>query len=145
MPKNLIPKSKAKTAYGLLSEVRALILAEPLRYDQGTWIERKDNPRRNFDGDICEAPKSYPACGTVGCVAGWVATLTRKETWAYDETEGIAQIKLGLNDEQAIMLFDCDAVRHTIEPQTIQHAKAGARHIQRFQKKHAAQLKAKKL
>jgi hypothetical protein len=29
-----MPVSKAKTAYGLLSEIRKLILEEPKRYDQ---------------------------------------------------------------------------------------------------------------
>ena len=61
MKSQAIPTSKAKTAHELLGEVRRIILAEPLRYDQTSTLMYVD-PK--------EKPDRYPACGTVGCVAG---------------------------------------------------------------------------
>lgn len=62
MKTKALPKSKAKTAYGLLSEVRRLILEEPKRYDQGAFICRIGGKGRSWDLD----PEQAPACGTVG-------------------------------------------------------------------------------
>lgn len=140
MAKSLIPKSKAKTAYGLLSEIRALILAEPLRYSQRWWLMR-DGKAGNFE----KPQMGYPNCGTVGCVAGWVVSVTRKRVNDSFEVEEAAQRILGLENWIAGELFTEDAVPSTIQPQTQAHAEAGARHIARFQKKYRAQLLAKKV
>jgi hypothetical protein len=88
MKKDLIPKSKAKTAYGLLSEVRKLILEEPKRYDQGIYIARINGA--NDSVDLRSEYRQEPACGTVACVAGWVATLKRGSKFGYDEADEIA-------------------------------------------------------
>lgn len=62
-----IPRSKAKTAWGLLEDVKKAIRAEPKRADMTTFGAR----RPPTDGG--------PACGTVGCVAGWIALLGRTD------------------------------------------------------------------
>lgn len=55
-----LPTTKAKTAYGLLTAITKLIIAEPKRYSQHTFIETKDGP-----SDVFEIPQ-FPECGTVG-------------------------------------------------------------------------------
>lgn len=129
-----LPASKAKNAYDLLGEVRALILAEPKRYDQSTYIER---------GSGVTDDREFPACGTVGCVAGWVATLKRKTQFDGPSTPKIAAKILGLTDDQRWDLFDGDAAGY--DWQTEGHAQLGAAHIKRFQQAHAAQLKARRV
>ena len=124
----LIPKSKAKTAYGLLSEIAALVTAEPKRFDMSTWIRREkhgENARRGF-----------PACGTVGCIGGWTQLLRPRE--------GGAQTILGLTFEQSNELFTPSGWLAE-DGQTAAHARKYVAHLRRFQKKYAAQLKAKKL
>lgn len=138
--KSLIPKSRAKTAYGLLNEVKRLILAEPKRYDQGTFIARRNGHSRLFD------PQDFPACGTVGCVAGWVATLKTEKLFEYGATPLIAKRILGLDRLQQAELFDGCAgatIEHTA--QTLKHAQAGVAHIERFQQRYSAQLRRTKV
>ena len=136
MSKRAIPTSKAKTAYGLLSEVRRLILEEPLRYCQGDWLKRLED---YSDANSQYAP-TFPACGTIGCVAGWVATLKGPTNQRYSLVSEVAESILGINSTQAEVLFNGSAVGGT--SQTREHAKAGATHIANFMQKHAAQLKA---
>lgn len=140
MTKTSIPKSKAKTAYGLLSEVRRAILAEPLRYRQEWWISKEHGPSA-FNWET--PPKGYPSCGTVACVAGWVVSLKRKRLKDPNDAEAIAQRILGLDYDQAEPFFNAGAVRG--ESQTEAHARNGAAHIARFQKRYAAQLKARRV
>ena len=59
-----IPRSKATNAYDLLSEIQDLIRTEPKRYNQNIWLRR-----------VKRGEAKRPACGTVGCVAGWVVAL----------------------------------------------------------------------
>lgn len=129
-----IPKSKAKTANGLLSEIRKLILAEPKRYDQFDWL--------SFEVRGLLAP----ACGTVGCVGGWTVFLKQGRRSNTPSAAGI----LGLSDSQADELFRGGAAgrrrgRDGVETEQsiAAHARRGAAHIRRFQKKHATQLRAK--
>lgn len=139
-----VPTSRAKTAYGLLSEVRRLILAEPKRYSQGTWLQRA----ASTTPDLMPVG-GFPSCGTVGCVAGWVATLKRPRRWFNPLVSGlIARRVLGLSEDQADLLFDGDAAYQRnpdADSQTAAHARAGAAHIYSFQKKFATQLRAKRL
>lgn len=128
-------KSRSKTAYGLLSEIRRLILAEPRRYNQYDWL--KTNER----GPLA------PACGTVGCVGGWTVFLKR------DKTNKTAAGILGISSDQGDELFAGDAARSRRDKATgdysarsiRDHARRGAAHIARFQKKHAVQLRAKRV
>lgn len=137
MAKTAIPRSKAKTAYGLLSEIRRLILEEPLRYNQ-TWYWSNTNI-----GGLA------PACGTVGCVAGWTCALKGHTP---DHANYSAAYILGLSLGDAWELFAENAAGDTRDrlgratrASLRAHARRGAAHIARFQKKHAKQLKAKKV
>lgn len=137
MTTSALPKSKAKTAYGLLSVIRALILKEPKRYDQGDWLALATS----HDDDY--VPKEgFPECGTVGCVAGWVKTLVAPRSSAM--VSSAARRVLGLSWDQADRLFYRSAPSR-LKPQTLGHAKWGAAHIAKFQQKYAKQLKAKRL
>lgn len=104
MTKNAMPVSKAKTAYGLLSEIRKLIIEEPKRYDQNSWST-----------SVFVNPDALPACGTVCCVAGWVKTLkdTANPTAAGMRVGEIAGDILGLDHKQRYELFRHNAVSHT--------------------------------
>ena len=130
-----MPVSKARNAYELLQEIRKLILEEPKRYDQEYTLTVGDGP-------------DMPACGTVGCVAGWTVALKLPDRVAqYSYGGGVcirAATILGLDYEQRSLLFDGGALGRT-RPQTLRHAKRGAEHIKRFMEKHAKQLKAKKV
>lgn len=140
--KSLIPKSKAKTAYGLLSEIRALILAEPLRYDQRDILTIVPASQRD---------KDTPACGTIGCVAGWVCALKNARAKVLAETPcgGVNPVliyaakKLGLNDWQRSELFG--PFRAGMSDRGPSHARAGAEHIRKFQSANRHQLLAKKV
>lgn len=138
-----LPRSRARTAYELLSEICKLIIAEPLRYDQGSYIIRPD--------DVRYRTRQFPACNTIGCVAGWVCTLRLKDRFSYVDIVDLATGILGLNPSQTKELFAaapdifwngfCDM----IPAQTKEHAEAGVKHIKAFQKKYEEQLKTKRL
>lgn len=133
MKTELIPKSKAKTAYGLLSEVVAIITAEPMRLDMNDWLSH----RGKHDDAWNSPPKGYPVCGTVGCIGGWVDTLKGRECGAATEI-------LGLSDTQEHRLFMPSGLMN-MQPQTLAHARATVKHIRMFQKKYRKQLLAKKV
>lgn len=134
MTKKTIPLSRAKTAYGLLSEIRRLILDEPKRYDQTDVLRTRP---------LYGTGSYWPSCGTVGCVAGWATTLKGKPSRDGWKTLMRARHILGLDAQQADDLFDGGAAGH--DPQKPGHARRGAYHIAAFQVAHAKQLKAKKL
>lgn len=63
-------RSNAKTAYGLMSDIKTYILEEPKRIWMGDWIIKGHiNIQEIFDTE-------GPACGTVGCIAGNAVVLT---------------------------------------------------------------------
>ena len=137
MSKSLIPQSKAKTAYGLLSEVRRAILDEPKRYNQEFFISRKSEGN---DGD-----DAFPTCGTIGCVAGWIATLTSRKLMSEAEVEHRAVRLLG-DDVPHETLFRGDAIQESVgRPGTPRYARAGADHILKFQKKWEKELRAQRV
>lgn len=100
-----------------------------------------------------------PACGTVGCVAGWVTALKspvllanrplRNSLHNWDgavrqhgyNVHDFARHTLGLTTWQSGELFSGTAVTGT--PGTPEYARQGADHIARFQAEHEEQLKAK--
>lgn len=136
-----LPRSKAKTAFGLLSEIRKIILAEPKRYNQHDTLRTTVSPRDGV-GEI------YPSCGTIGCVGGWVwvlkhPRLARRPTGKYVDFLEAAREILGLDRRQSGRLFDGDAAGElgwALESRR-EHAKRGAAHIAKFQARNAAQLK----
>jgi hypothetical protein len=140
--KNAMPKSKATNAYDLLTDVIDLIVEEPLRYNQGNW-------RQTEEDDYFST--GFPKCGTVCCVGGWVDLLKSKtpteNVEVFTVASGVgasARQILGLSAPQARELFTPDCVGES-SPQTDEHARLGVLHIRKFQKKHAKQLKAKRV
>lgn len=160
-PSDFMPKSKATNAHELLDEIRNLILEEPRRYNQEDWLKKKL--------DAHDTSYNFPACNTIGCVAGWTVALKRSErtqrrmlqeeevTFGHPFQE-TAQRILGLTDDQVSYLFNGSAVqdrlvktsgnfieRRVVRPGTKMYARLGYNHITRFMKKHEAQLKAKRV
>jgi hypothetical protein len=156
--KKAMPVSKAKTAYGLLSEIRKLILEEPRCYDQSSW--------KRAAGELPE--EMAPPCGTVCCVAGWVDALKSPRPLRARNAEDVVRVDgdyemkfayqartiLGLTVSESEKLFDGDAAgsRSRFDyafgeyvPLLETHAKRGAAHIAKFQQKYAKRLKAKRV
>lgn len=153
-----IPYVQSNDPVEILTEVAKHILAEPLRYNQGIWVD--------VIGDRWSAGKNYPACGTIACVAGWVVTLKGQRNIRGFTVSNTASELLKLTDAQDSELFDGDAIigvrqrqanrkagyseesytssydveriLGTDHPQvgTPEYALAGAQHIRDFVKKH---------
>lgn len=71
-------RKKRITAAELLRRIKVLVLEEPRRMNMRSWItafEGRIRVRRNRFG---LQGHELPVCGTVGCIAGWGATLLRK-------------------------------------------------------------------
>jgi hypothetical protein len=113
----------SKKAVALLRKVQAAITEEPNRLVMGSWgIQRLGqkfvvtsdyNPKK-------QEKRTLPACGTVGCIAGWTAIcgLPKKEVPSItingiemvnvseiDDVEKKAIDLLGLDSKQAQRLF----------------------------------------
>ncbi len=132
-----IPLSKAKTAWGLLQDVKRAITEEPKRAN----IEIPWGTKRPKQGG--------PACGTVGCFNGWIGflsgwgmnwdapyTLMGRYLNYYFESRGevFAYFNAGSGDA-------CG----TTSPGTRAHARAVVARINRFMKANEVALKARKL
>lgn len=145
-----IPVSRAKTAWGLLQSVKRAILADPRRADMRIFL---DQPVTGIK----------PACGTVGCFAGWVGLLAGVPYTAVSDIHGITVSDV--NDITAISILgsnlnyytvgpensdyvfnsgDGDACK-TTSPRTVAHARAVVARIKRFMQVNKAKLKARKL
>src|SRR5678815_3817725 len=143
MARAAVPKSTAKNAYELFEDVCKVILEEPKRYNQSTWVEQL---RVHADVDRKE---EFAACGTMACIAGWMAILKRGRTVFRNNVE-IAdkahrlvnpsydapfEVVRGLDD-----LFNGGLIDPDIDPGTKRYAQAGVREIKRFMKKHRKYL-----
>lgn len=136
-----LPLSNAKTAYSLLQDVKKAILEEPKRVNMTTYY--KETTRRNA-----------PACGTVGCFAGWVCILAgiRKEN-SYDlsvDDDGAREVlgdNLDYDTANGYNVFnsgDGDDCKNT-KPGTVEHARAVVNRINRFMQVNKAKLIKRKL
>lgn len=93
-------KSQAKTAWGLMQAVNRAILAEPRRLYMGNWISSFLDRRQ-----AKEEVGFTPACGTVGCYAGWVAMLAEgQETFGVQTTA--VELLAGVGTNQNGILRD---------------------------------------
>jgi len=91
-------------AAGWLRKAVKHILAEPRRYDQDRTL-MKVEPGKQFYYTTIGAYKA-PACGTVGCLAGWVTALSLPlDESMRVEPVSYASDKLGLNPYQRDTLF----------------------------------------
>jgi len=135
------PVSKATNAYELLDEIRELIIEEPLRYNQASWLSIGEDAHRIYE--------VVPSCGTVGCVAGWVVAL-RGYVGASSVYKS-AMYHLGIDYEKADILFHGDAagcvdeIGGGVDSQTPEHARLGALHISQFMEQNKEKLLAHKL
>lgn len=141
-----VPRSRAKTAWGLLQDVKRAILAEPKRANMYVFT------------DYVTPDEGGPACGTVGCFAGWTALLARKEsktslTPNYHYNAYVARSILGnLNylfyrgdDSYSVFNMGAGDSCALTNPGTRAHARAVAARITRFMKVNETALKARKL
>ena len=106
-----LPKFVGSTAWDLLDFITWVIQREPKRYDQGDWIQLVEHGYAH--GYV---KQNMPACGTIGCVAGWVdllvtgrSTIIDIDRYA-DKTQHRARRILGLTSAHADELFDSNAV-----------------------------------
>lgn len=144
---SLIRLSKAKTAYGLLRDVQKAVRQEPKRANMGTFTDRIDPTQYN----------NAPACGTVGCVAGWISILGGQ---GMVEDDAPARKLLGdgvkyhfnygsleFSDDGYHYVFNSgggDACAST-SPGTREHAEAVVARIERFIQGNLKALKARRL
>ena len=63
-----IPRSKAKTAWGLCQDVIRAIKKDPKRANMSVFSE------------VFLPEDGGPACGTIGCLAGWICRLAGRHT-----------------------------------------------------------------
>jgi|SRR5579859_2543571 len=147
------PRSKAKNAYELLNDVCRVVLDEPKRVHMDAYITAFQNPGRV----ACEIGDG-PACGTVGCIGGWVAILKRRPHVDLSTTLSISNIAANLlTDEEGVLkdivrypgslfsdsLFDKHGDQQDYKYGTREYARAVVRKIRAFQKRHKAALLAK--
>jgi hypothetical protein len=144
----VIPVSRAKTALGLIQAVKRVVLADPRRVDMGTVVEDSTNPDAYFGGQ-------KPACGTVGCFAGWIGVLAKGREWSMSGPVFGAVEKL-LGPDVAFEFMGRDGIYHSVfndgagdscadtTPGTKAHARAVAQRIDRFIKRNLQVLKARK-
>ncbi len=119
-----VPKSDAANAYDLLSDVIACIENEPRRLDMGHWLLHGSRLDRFLDASGLDPENDAPACGTAGCVAGWIVLLTtpnrridfHEETVAVDaEIAGrVREIQLPVADRAAQVLGIDDSTNLTM-------------------------------
>lgn len=130
----------------ILTEVARAIFTEPRRYNQSIWGTRE-----------MWTVGSAPPCGTVCCIAGWVAVAKRGKTLVEDIFLGNfvdfipsrAMKVLSLNQRQAGKLFDGAATSRILQEDrrrrktreflptsgSTEYAHAGIRHIDRFMRR----------
>ena len=135
-----IRRSKATNAYDLLDDVCKVIAEEPKRYDQNRWGVTGWRARRIYPAE------ELPACGTVGCRAGWIVALTDgrqgldRAVRRFDVRDTAIRI-LGVKPSDVRRLFDASSVRNELCQGTPEYAAAGVRGLRRFMRKHRARLK----
>jgi hypothetical protein len=140
MAKAALPRSKAKNAYDLLSDVCDVVLAEPKRLQMVTWLEFAASARKWLE------PDEIPVCGTVACVAGWAVILKRGRRRVEEcpdcDIPTVAGELLGLDPALKETLF---GTMPLAEGGSTAHVEQEVAFVRAFQAKHEAQLKAKVL
>lgn len=111
----------SKDAVELLRRVEQHILANPERIAMGCW--RVEGKRTELWG------LKVPECGTVACIGGWVEMLSEKT--------GLAESLLGIGGYQSWELFFKSKLVNASNQQTLAHAIAVSKHIDKFIKKYS--------
>lgn len=134
-----LPYSNATNAYALLSDVITTILEEPKRLNMDDWL--MTGP---YMVARCSANRTTaPACGTVGCISGWLATLTPQLN--IDAMHGeniIAPLSVDLSmGQMRNAAYDMFLDTHVdARYGTLKYARIVAGHIRAFQKRWKSQL-----
>lgn len=94
----------------LADEIIAIIMADPLRHNNATWISNS--------AKLPSPSEARIHCGTTCCVAGWAAVLTLDDRWVLHASyaqnavtrkqvnyDNIGRHELGLSSSQAEWLF----------------------------------------
>lgn len=120
--KNAIGRKEART----LRLAVAHILEEPKRYDQNFELFTRRTPGSPHPGVGAESYKlpnhTVPACGTIGCLAGWVAVLDKNFDVVNNDPIYFATHKLRLTETERKALFGSQF--HWPEPFQSQYHKA---------------------
>ena len=90
------PKRKPKLNVPLLRKIQAHITEIPNRFVMTTSVARGEPGKKISVISTFDAPKRYPPCGTVACIAGWANILTNARDVADIDR---ANKKLGLPDD----------------------------------------------
>jgi len=150
----LIPKSKAKTSWGLLRDVRKAMLAEPRRVDMITFVRDLDS----YEWMMESRSRPQPACGTQGCIAGWMHLVTSTEV-GKARSRSLAQQRAfqllpeSVHEDAARLFYDHHDEKGkfpypwpaSIPAGTPAYAKAVVRNLDKFMRKHERALRAFKL
>lgn len=140
--------SRARTAYGFLRDVQRTILADHQSADMTTVCM--------WASDVDEDDMLRPACGVVGCFAGWVnlKSLGRELTLQQSGVQNARNFlgstlnySFGGPDGDSYYVFNAGSGDRceTTKPGTKAHARAVARRIDGFIKRNEAALRARKL
>jgi hypothetical protein len=132
---------KAKTAYGLLSNIIRIIEKDARHMRMGQWIMDPDN--------LLEAER--PECGTVGCIGGWIDTITERRNYRNAQktlgflrmsplTESGDYSPEYLEEDRAIEGLMFGELCSASGQGTKKHARAVIKVIRKFQKTHKARL-----
>lgn len=143
-----VPRSKAKTAWGLVMDAKRAIAEEPKRANMCLFVDKR-KPERGG-----------PACGTVGCFAGWITLLAGRPSsadgdgrakrilGAPDYADGVIDYRTVVTrDGMHFYVFNAgegDACEETT-PGTPEHAKAVVARIEKFARINEKALRARKL
>lgn len=117
MPKtkiqDLIPSNLKMSTGARLRLVADIIEAEPGRWYQGWWVERRTNRAEDTPRQMAGAAKKIE-CGTTCCVAGWAVSLTRPSDLARTTNWTHAgSVALGLDLALGNQLFSGGIPSHT--------------------------------
>jgi hypothetical protein len=142
-------KSFAGTAWELCEDVIEIMRQEPRRVDMGYYMLIGSN----YGGDYQRWPR-WPACGMVGCFAGWVVQLRYPDN-SRPHHRNTARAILGLGLKYDIMhspgrpnsVFNSGFGDACIETRsrTPAHAAAVIKRIRRFMRINEKGLKARRL
>lgn len=140
------------TPYDILTTIQALAKEEPRRIYMNLWISKSvkyiNGVLQRSQEERGERRTKYimPACGTVGCIAGWAKALLNP-TGITDgdnvDAHGYARDVLGLTNEQAYSLFAPGGLETWPKGGTRAHALQFIAHIEAFKVANEAQLKSK--
>jgi hypothetical protein len=149
----LIPTAKANNAYDLCLEVIDAMLEEPKRVNMGYFcllVGQGEEHASHYE--VGQAP----ACGTIGCFAGWVNLITFDRNVANNHAQDLAKAVLGEGlryrfagaNGRLYHYFNAgggDGILNNpdAKPGTSEYAIAVVQRIRRFMKVNAKALKAR--